>query len=76
MRILPTLCSLRLIEDFAMSDNFKPWWVKVGELNSAAEQEQFMRGVGGATPGLDKNILFSLIAGYVGGRIAQRKDSK
>jgi hypothetical protein len=59
------------------SKGWKPWWEKVGDLDSAAERTEFMRGIGGAKPDTAaKNILYAVIAGYVGGRIAQRKSDK
>lgn len=60
-----------------MSSSSKPWWEKIREFNTPAEKEEFLRGVGGASkPNNDSNLLYAIIAGYVGGRIAQRKSSK
>lgn len=59
------------------SKDWKPWWEKVGDFDSAAERTEFMRGVGGAKPNsAAKSILYAVIAGYVGGRIAQRESDK
>lgn len=56
-----------------MTSNWKPWWQQVGELSTRAEQEEFIRGIGGAKKsGVSENILLTLLAGYVGGKIAQR----
>ena len=59
------------------SKDYKPWWERVGDLHTAAEQEEFIRGVGGAKkPSFGENVILSLIAGYVGGKIAQRTGKK
>jgi hypothetical protein len=66
-----------LKKDFAMSSkDYKPWWMKVSDYATPAEREEFIRGVGGAKPGMDKGILYALIAGYVGGTIARRTGNK
>jgi len=60
------------------SKNWKPWWEKVGEFDTAHERAEFMRGVGGGRPKSNNSsaILLGLIAGYVGGKIAQPKGKK
>jgi hypothetical protein len=59
-----------------MASNWKPWWEKVADFDTQYEREQFVRGIAGARPSYKKDILFGLIAGYVGGKAAQPKDSK
>jgi hypothetical protein len=60
-----------------MSSSSKPWWEKITEFNTPAEKEEFLKGIGGAKPSSpSSNIIYAIIAGYVGGRIAQRKSSK
>lgn len=51
----------------------KPWWEKMTELSTPAEKEEFLRGLGGAPARNGTGILYAIIAGYVGGRAAQRK---
>jgi hypothetical protein len=60
------------------SKNWKPWWEKVGELDTAHEREEFMRGVGGKRPlgNAASAVLMGVIAGYIGGRVARPKDKK
>jgi len=43
------------------------------ELSTPAEKEEFLRGLGGAPARNGTGILYAIIAGYVGGRAAQRK---
>ena len=58
------------------SKDWKPWWERVADL-PAHEQYEFMRGAGGAAkPTFGQTVLFSLIAGYVGGKVAQRTGDK
>jgi hypothetical protein len=60
------------------SKNWKPWWEKVGEFDTAREREEFMRGVAGKGPTSNKSsaILFGLVAGYVAVKSAQSKGKK
>jgi hypothetical protein len=60
------------------SKNWKPWWEKVGEFDTAREREEFMRGVAGQGPKSNKNsaILFGLISGYLTIKSAQKKGKK
>jgi hypothetical protein len=60
------------------SKNWKPWWEKVGEFDSAHEREEFMRGVGGKRPmsNATSTILMGVIAGYIGGKVARPKGKK
>lgn len=54
--------------------NWKPWWERVAELESAREREEFVRGVAGDKPRTTHStILLGLVAGYIGGKAAQRK---
>jgi hypothetical protein len=48
----------------------------MAELSTPAEKEEFLRGIGGAKPNSGSGILYAIIAGYVGGKIAQRKPKK
>lgn len=58
-------------------NGWKPWYIKVGEIHDPREREAFMQGVGGGLSGTTgQHVLLSIIAGYVGGRIAQRKSDK
>jgi hypothetical protein len=59
-----------------MPYNSKPWWEKMAQLSTQAEKEQFLRGVGGASAQSGSGILFTIIAGYVGGRLAERKPGR
>lgn len=59
-----------------MSSYSKPWWEKMTELSTPAEKEEFLKGIGGAKPNSGSGILYAIIAGYVGGRIANRKPKK
>jgi hypothetical protein len=59
-----------------MSSDYKPWWEKMAELSTPAEKENFLRGVGGASANGGSKILYAIIAGYVGGKIAQRKPGR
>jgi hypothetical protein len=54
------------------SSNWKPWWEQIAELNTMHEKEEFLRGIGGGKPSNGQNILYALLAGYVGGKVAQR----
>lgn len=62
------------------ASSWRPWWVKVAELDSAAEREEFMRGV---VPGFKKtpeskhsNLVFGLVAGYLLGKSSQSEDKR
>jgi hypothetical protein len=50
--------------------------MKVSDYATPAERAEFIRGIGGAKPGMDKGILYAVIAGYVGGTIAKRTGNK
>jgi hypothetical protein len=55
------------------SKDWKPWWAKVADIDDPREKEEFMRGVGGAKKTtFGSQVLLSLIAGYVGGKVAER----
>lgn len=53
-----------------------PWYVKIVELDTQAERDNFMRGVFGFRPKEDKSIVAALIAGYVGGKVASKAKKK
>jgi hypothetical protein len=58
------------------SKDWKPWWIKIADV-APHEREEFMRGAGGASkssPGA--SLLYAVVAGYVGGKIAQRTGDK
>lgn len=50
--------------------NFLPWWKKAADKQAEEAAKQFYGGAQNSMPG--KDILFAIIAGYVGGRIANR----
>lgn len=55
------------------NNNYRPWWEKVGEFNTPAEKEEFIRGLSGITkPTGTGGVILAILAGYVGGKIAQR----
>jgi hypothetical protein len=55
------------------SKDWKPWWERVGDIPNPQERREFIRAVGGAIkPTFGQEVLLSIIAGYVGGKIAQR----
>jgi hypothetical protein len=62
------------------SYGWKPWWEKIGEFDTAAEKEEFLRGVGGGKPKKPHSgvstLLLGVLAGYVGGKISQPRDKK
>jgi hypothetical protein len=59
------------------SKDWKPWWERVADIPNPQEQQEFIRGVGGARkPTFGQTILLSVIAGYVGGKVAQRIGNK
>lgn len=51
----------------------KAWYEELAEMNNAHERENFMRGVFGFRPKERTPILALLVAGYIGGKIAQGK---
>ena len=53
-----------------------PWYVKIAELDTETEREDFMRGVFGFRPKESKAIVATLIAGYVGGKVASKAKKK
>jgi hypothetical protein len=58
------------------STGSQPWWVKIADV-APHEREEFMRGAGGASKTTaGASILYALVAGYVGGKIAQRTGDK
>jgi hypothetical protein len=66
---------------FAMSSkDWKPWWEKMADLDTAAEKEEFLRGVGGGKPRKPSTgvstLLLGVLAGYIGGKIAQPRDKQ
>jgi hypothetical protein len=52
------------------SANWKPWWEKVADYDTAHEREEFMRGVAGFRPSNRQAMIVGLVAGYVGGKAA------
>ena len=59
------------------SKDWKPWWERIADIPNPQEQKEFMRAAGGAMkPTFGQNLLFSLVAGYVGGKVAQRTGDK
>lgn len=55
------------------SKDWKPWWEKVADINDPNERQEFMRGVGGASKTtFGTQVILALIAGYVGGKVAER----
>lgn len=57
-----------------MSDSkWKPWWERVAELETPHERQEFVRGVAGYSPSNHQTLFIGLVAGYVGGKLAQRK---
>lgn len=66
---------------FAMSSkDWKPWWEKVADLDTSAEREEFLRGVGGGKPKAPRlgtsSLLLGVLAGYIGGKAAQPRDKQ
>jgi hypothetical protein len=54
------------------ANNWNVWW-QATNTPQTNEQEEFVRGIfGGGQPISKNDVIFSIIAGYVGGRIAQR----
>lgn len=54
------------------SNNWNVWWQATSG-QSPDEKEEFIRGIFGETkPVSKKDVLFAIVAGYVGGRIARR----
>lgn len=49
-----------------------PWYIKIAELDSEHEREEFMRGVFGFRPRENKNLVATLVAGYIGGKVASK----
>lgn len=59
------------------SKDWKPWWERIADIPNPQEQKEFMRAVGGAMkPTVGDTILLSILAGYVGGKVAQRTGKK
>jgi hypothetical protein len=59
------------------SNGPKPWYVRAAEMSDPREREEFIRGIGGAkTNTFGHDLLLALVAGYVGGKIAQRGGDK
>lgn len=59
------------------SKDWKPWWARVADISDPREREEFIRGVGGAKrPSFGEQVILSMIAGYVGGKIAERTGNK
>jgi hypothetical protein len=55
------------------SKDWKPWWEKVADISDPRERQEFIRGVGGAkNTTFGTQVILSLIAGYVGGKVAGR----
>lgn len=60
--------------------SWNPWWVKIAEISSAQEREEFMKGV---VPGFNKkpesknsHLVFGLVAGYLLGKSSQSHDKR
>ena len=75
MRIPPTNVVMRLDRGYAMSEpNFLPWWKKQADKQAEEAAAQFYGGAKRSFQSTD--ILFAIIAGYVGGKIAERTGKK
>lgn len=53
-------------------DGFKPWYMSTTPYVN--ERQEFITGVGKSTFG--NALLFAIVAGYVGGKVAQRTGNK
>jgi hypothetical protein len=52
---------------------WKPWYEQVAEMNNESEKQEFVRGVFGFKP-IDRGpIIAGLVAGYLGAKVATRK---
>jgi len=62
------------------SQEWKPWWKKVSEVQTTNEVDEFMRGAAGINTSPKQNatstILLGLLAGYVGGKAASSRKWK
>jgi hypothetical protein len=61
------------------SKDWKPWWERAADIHNPQERQEFIRAVGGATKPTSTfghDLLLSIIAGYVGGKVAQRTGNK
>jgi hypothetical protein len=56
------------------ANDYRPWWNKVADTDYQ-ERENFLRGIPGFKNANRQSILLGLVAGYVGGKIAQRQSS-
>jgi hypothetical protein len=62
---------MRLDRGYAMSEpNFLPWWKKAADKQAEEAAAQFYSGAKNSMPG--KDILFVILANYVGGNLAKR----
>lgn len=52
----------------------KPWW-ETSSYKTPNEQYEFMRAIGGAEGPQKRNVLLTVIAGYVGGRLLAKRES-
>jgi hypothetical protein len=53
------------------NSEYRFWWEKVADYDSKEERENFIKGVMGAKPQQNAQIVQAVIAGYVAGRIAK-----
>jgi hypothetical protein len=59
------------------SSNGKPWWMRISEIESLSEREEFIRGIAGFKTNKNRqSILMGLVAGYIGGKVAQKQGKK
>lgn len=64
---------MRLDRGYAMSEpNFLPWWKKQADKQAEEAAAQFYTGVRDTTYATTSQILFPIIAGYVGAWTAKR----
>jgi len=53
-----------------------PWYVKIAELDTEHEREDFMRGVFGFRPKEKTALVTAVIAGYIAGKVATKAKRK
>ena len=56
---------------------YKPWYERVGEMDSIEEKQNFLKGVYSGYGQENHSrlpIIAGLIAGYIGGRAARKND--
>ena len=52
----------------------KPWYQQAAEIQNQNEREEFIKGVFGFRPKEKHPFVAGLIGGYIGAKIATRKD--